>query len=125
MVLPDNDVIVTSPGYDMTLPLKSGVVCKWNIMTDSVYVLSFKIKKINLLNSTAVGQIDRLNCAQVLTYVNVSTVGLFCDAESAEREITTQRSSMIVTLISGLRAGGKGFIFRFRTAGNLIIIKYI
>ena len=125
MVLPDNDVIVTSPGYNMTLPLKSGVVCKWNIMTDSVYVLSFQIKKINLLNSTEAGQINRQNCAQILTYVNVSTVGIFCDAESAEREITTHQSSIIVTLITGLRAGGKGFIIRFRTAGNLLIVQQI
>ena len=72
---------------------------------------------MNLLNSTEVEPHGRLNCAQKLTYVNVSTVGLLCDAESIGHEITTQHSSISVTLITGLRAGGNGFSLRFRTTG--------
>ena len=103
----------------MKLPLKPGVICKWNIRTDPIYVLSFKVKEMNLLNSTEIGQIDRTNCAQILTYVNVSNVGLYCRAESVDQEITTQQSSIIVTLITGQLMGGQGFSLRFRTAGSV------
>ena len=60
------------------------------------------------------------NCDQMQTYINVSNVGLFCNAEDVGRDIITRQNSLTISLMTGLESGGRGFSLILSAEGELL-----
>ena len=117
-VFPEQLVLVTSPGYSTHKVLKTGVICTWHLNTDAVYVLQIHVSHMDLHNNTGNYEKQHSSCDQAQTFVNVSNVGLFCTAEEVGRNVTTSKSSLKITLMTGLHAGGTGFSIHVKTFGE-------
>ena len=117
-VFPKHPVLVTSPGYSTHKVLKTGVICTWHLNTDAVHVLQIHVSRMDLHNNTENHMNQHTSCDQTQTFVNVSNVGLFCTAEAVGRNATTAKSSLKITLMTGLRAGGTGFLIHVKTFGE-------
>ena len=116
------DALITSPGYNAGLQLKTGVICRWRLTTDSVYTLTATVKDINLYNDIRNIDTKQTRCDQMQTFVNVSNVGLFCNSDDVGKSVTTRQSLLTVTLMTGLQAEGKGFSMVFSAIGEFYFV---